>query len=85
MFFYTLNLLKTDVNMFKPHHSYNIRLKMLSNLNCIKVYKHFGKFNTLIVGIDLCRKLNIDITKIYKTKSMLIKYLYTLDPNNFNV
>lgn len=66
------------------YHSYNTRLKMLCNLNCIKVNNHIDKFNTLNVGIYLCRKLNIDITK-YETKSMLIKYLYALDLNNFNV
>jgi len=63
--------------MFKPHHSYNTRLKTLSNLNCIKVTKHFGKFNTINVGIDLCRKL--------KTKRMLIYYLNTIDLNNLNL
>jgi len=45
-----LHLFKTDVKIFKPHHSYNTRLKMLSNLNCIKVNKYFGNFNTLNVG-----------------------------------
>jgi len=48
-----LYLFKTDLTMFKLHHSYNIRLKMLGNLNCIKVNRHFGEFNTVNIGIDL--------------------------------
>ena len=67
---------------YKPLHVYNTHLKNLSNLNCIKVNKKFGEFNTTNIGIDLCRKLNIDITR-FKTKSTLIKYLYSLDLNNF--
>lgn len=45
--------------LLKSHHSYKIRLKTLSNLNCIKVNTNFGKFNTGNVGMDLCRKLNL--------------------------
>lgn len=71
-----LCLFKTDLTMFKPHHSYDIRLKMLGNLNCIKVNRHFGEFNTVNIGIDLWRKLNIDISN-FKGKSMLINYLHT--------
>lgn len=78
-----LYLFKTDLPMFKPHHSYNIRLKMLGNLNCIKVNRHFGEFNIVNVGIDLWRKLNINISN-FKRKSMLINYLHTLDLNNVN-
>jgi len=73
-----LYLFKTDITIFKPHHSYNTRLKTFSNLNCINVTKHFGKFNTINVGIDLCRKLNIHITN-FKTKHMLINYFNTID------
>jgi len=79
-----LHLFKTDITMLKPHHSYNTRLKTLSNLNCIKVTKNFEKFNTINVGIDLCRKLNIDMTN-FKTKRMLINYLNTIDLNNLNL
>lgn len=33
--------------------------------------------------IDLCMKLNIDITK-FKTKTMLVNYKFTLHLNNVN-
>lgn len=56
---------------------------MLGNLNCIKVNRHFGEFNTVYVGIDLWRKLNIGIFN-FKGKFMLINYLHTLDLNNVN-
>lgn len=53
--------------LFKSKHVYNTRLNTLSNLNCIKVDKKFGKLNTVNIKIDLYRKLNIGITR-FKTK-----------------
>lgn len=42
-------------------HTVNTRLKNLSDLNT-----KFGKINTIyyVAGIDLCRKLNIDLRKL---------------------
>lgn len=37
--------------MYKPYYSYNTKLKMLNNVNFIKVNKYFGTYNTVNVGI----------------------------------
>jgi len=53
-------MFEVDVRPFIPHHDFNTRLKSKSNLNIKKVNKHFGKMNMINVGIDVCRKINID-------------------------
>lgn len=40
--------------------------------------------NTINVGIDLCKKLNIDLSK-FKTKNHIVKYIHSINFNNFNL
>lgn len=56
----------------------------MKNIKELKLYKSKNIFKHLLRIADLCRKLNMDITK-FKTKSMLINYLYTIDLNNVHL
>lgn len=62
---YFIKLLhKNNINIV-IYNPISLKKYTKSNLNCIKV-NNFGKFNIANVGIDLCNKLNIDISKLIK-------------------